>query len=74
MKKKFKELLDIADTLLGPNGCPWDKEQTISTLKKYVLEEAGELIEAIDNEDTENIIEEAGDLLYTIIFISLSIT
>ena len=66
----FNNLLTIAKTLLGPNGCPWDHKQTFESLKKYVLEEAHELAEAIENRDDLNILEEAGDLLYIIIFIA----
>ena len=65
----MKRLLDIADTLLGPNGCPWDKKQTLQNLQRYLLEEAHETIEAIDEEDFSKIKEEIGDLIYTIVFI-----
>ncbi len=68
---EFEELLKIMETLRDPDtGCPWDKVQTEKTLKEYILEEAYELIEAIDKEDTENIKEELGDLLLQIVFIS----
>ena len=67
---KFKDLLDIADILLGEKGCPWDKKQTISSIKNFFKEEAEELVLAIDKKDEKNIIEEAGDLLYSIIFLS----
>ncbi len=66
---KFDELWHLADTLLGPNGCPWDKKQTENTLQVFILEEAYELLEAIDEKDNKKIIEEAGDLLYTVIFL-----
>lgn len=61
--KNFQYLRDIIATLRGPNGCPWDKKQTHSSLKKYLLEEAYELLEAIDEQDEEHIIEELGDIL-----------
>ena len=48
---EFSELLKILDRLLGPDGCPWDKEQNLFTLQAYLLEEAHELIEAIDQGD-----------------------
>jgi uncharacterized protein YabN with tetrapyrrole methylase and pyrophosphatase domain len=67
---EFKELLDIADRLLGPKGCPWDKEQTFFTLQPYLLEEMHELLEAIDMEDPSKISEELGDVLYALIFIA----
>ena len=67
---KFDELLQICDTLLGPNGCPWDKEQTLETLKPYLLEETHELLEALDLEENEKIQEELGDCFYTLIFLA----
>jgi uncharacterized protein YabN with tetrapyrrole methylase and pyrophosphatase domain len=67
--KDFDELLAIADTLLGPNGCPWDKEQTIGTLKPYILEETYELLEAIDLGEPAKMKEELGDCFYTLIFL-----
>lgn len=66
----FKDLLEIANILLGPNGCEWDKKQTFETLKVFLIEEAYELVDAIDEKNTYNILEEAGDVLYNIIFIS----
>ncbi len=68
--EEFNRLLEVADTLLGPNGCPWDKEQTIFTLQPYLLEETHELIEAIDAQDPEKIKEELGDVLYALVFIA----
>ena len=62
-------LLTIADRLLGPGGCPWDREQTLLTLQTYLLEEAHELIEAIDSNDPKKIVEELGDVLFTLVFI-----
>jgi tetrapyrrole methylase family protein/MazG family protein len=66
--KAFDELVDVARTLNGPNGCPWDLRQTFFSLQPYVLEEAHELVEAVDGQKNEEIIEELGDLLYTVIF------
>lgn len=68
--KSFDDLLKLADILLGENGCPWDKKQTIFTLQKHLIEEAHEVIEAIDSKDYDHIKEELGDLLYSIIFIA----
>lgn len=65
---KFDSLLRIAEQLLGPNGCPWDQKQTFLSLQPYVLEEAHEVIEAVDADDDRKMIEELGDLLYTIVF------
>lgn len=63
-------LIEIADKLLGPNGCSWDKEQTLFTLQPYLLEETHELIEAIDSEDVKKIVDEVGDVLFALVFIS----
>jgi tetrapyrrole methylase family protein/MazG family protein len=53
----------VVDRLLGPNGCPWDIEQTHSSLKKYLLEEAYEVLDAIDSGSVGKLKEELGDLL-----------
>lgn len=66
----FKKLLNISDRLLGPNGCPWDLEQTPLTLRESILEEVYEIIEAIDLENDTHLIEELGDLLYNIVFLA----
>ncbi len=65
---EFNELLEVAEKLLSPEGCPWDQKQTFLSLQPYVLEEAHEVIEAVDKGDDRQIVEELGDLLYTIIF------
>lgn len=67
--KEFDQLLELADILLGPNGCPWDREQTFLTLQPYILEEAHEVLEAIDTQDPNKISEETGDLFYALIFL-----
>jgi len=64
----FKKLVDIMKKLRSNNGCPWDKEQTHKSLKPYLIEESYEVIEAIDNKDTESLKEELGDLLLQPIF------
>ena len=64
----FQELLNIMEKLRGDKGCPWDKEQTRESLKPFILEEAYELIEAIESGDPENMKEELGDLLFQIVF------
>ncbi len=63
MLKNFSKLREIIAVLRGPNGCPWDKEQTHETLKKYLIEETYEVIEAIDSGDIDHLIEELGDVL-----------
>lgn len=65
--KRFSKLRHIIAELRGPNGCPWDQKQTHESLKKYVIEEAYELIEAINEEDTDHIVEELGDVLLQVL-------
>jgi tetrapyrrole methylase family protein/MazG family protein len=64
----FQKLLNIMEKLRGDGGCPWDKEQTRESLKPFILEEAYELIEAIESGDPEKMKEELGDLLFQIVF------
>ncbi|WP_066074248.1 nucleoside triphosphate pyrophosphohydrolase [Neobacillus soli] len=61
--KDFSKLRAIIAELRGPNGCPWDKEQTHESLKKYLIEETYEVIEAIDKGDIDHLVEELGDVL-----------
>ena len=61
--KEFSTLREIISELRGPDGCPWDKKQTHFSLKKYLIEEAYELLDAIDNDDIDNMVEELGDVL-----------
>lgn len=65
--KDFAKLREIIATLRGPNGCPWDLKQTHQSLKKYLIEEAYEVIEAIDEEDYDHLIEELGDVLLQVL-------
>lgn len=74
-KKDLSYLTDIMATLRGPDGCPWDKEQTLKTLAPHTLEEAYEVLHALDTIDIEkgtgdfkNLKEELGDLLFQIVF------
>lgn len=64
----FDALLNVTETLLGSKGCLWSQKQTFQSLQPYVLEEAHEVIEAVDLDDDRKIVEELGDLLYTIVF------
>jgi len=64
----YEDFLGIMTTLLGEGGCPWDREQTHTTLRQYVIEEAYEAVEAINNDDMKNLCEELGDLLLQIVF------
>lgn len=64
----FRELVQVMATLRGPHGCPWDRQQTHQTLKKYLLEETYETLEAIDSQDPAKLCDELGDLLLQIVF------
>jgi tetrapyrrole methylase family protein/MazG family protein len=66
--EQFKRLLEIMATLRGPDGCPWDKAQDHKSLKPYLIEEAYEVLDAIDSEDPDKLAEELGDLLLHIVF------
>lgn len=59
---------DLMDRLLGPDGCPWDRAQTLDSLRPYVIEEAHEVLEALDDDDPEEHRRELGDLLFQIVF------
>lgn len=64
----FERLLDIMARLRGPDGCPWDRDQTRASLKPYLIEEAYEVLEALDSVDTSHLEEELGDLLFQVVF------
>jgi tetrapyrrole methylase family protein/MazG family protein len=64
----WNELVAVMARLRGPGGCPWDREQTHASLKKYIVEEAYEVLEAIDGGDPSALAEELGDLLLQIVF------
>lgn len=66
--ERFHELVDIMTRLLAPDGCPWDREQTMQTLQPFLIEEAYEVLEAIDANDPREHCEELGDLLFQIVF------
>ena len=61
-------LVGVMRRLLAPDGCPWDREQSFETLRKYALEEACEVIDAIDSGDRAALREELGDLLLQVVF------
>ncbi|HVP67857.1 MAG TPA: nucleoside triphosphate pyrophosphohydrolase, partial [Anaeromyxobacteraceae bacterium] len=66
--RAVERLLDIMARLRAPGGCPWDREQTLDTLRPYLLEETYEVLEAIDEGDPSAHREELGDLLLQIVF------
>lgn len=67
---EFQRLIDIVARLRAPDGCPWDREQTIDSLKPYVLEETYEVLEAIDAHDHAGLCEELGDFLFEAVFVA----
>ncbi len=64
----FESLLDIMARLRSPQGCPWDREQTATSLKPFLVEETYEVLEAIESRSAEAVREELGDLLFQVIF------
>ncbi|MFH1469379.1 MAG: MazG nucleotide pyrophosphohydrolase domain-containing protein [Pseudomonadota bacterium] len=66
----LRDLLEVIATLRGPEGCPWDRAQTGRSLIPYLVEEAYELVEAIEQEDAAAQCAEAGDLLYLLLLIA----
>lgn len=67
---ELEKLLLLMARLRGPEGCPWDREQTMSSLRPFILEEAYELVEAINGGEMESIREELGDLLLEVVFVN----
>src|SRR6266545_7141270 len=67
---EFSRLVDIMAALRAPDGCPWDREQTIDTLKPFVLEETYEVLEAIDHHDHAELCEELGDFVFEAVFLA----
>jgi MazG family protein len=66
--ESFPKLVEVMRRLLGPDGCPWDREQTLESLRPYVIEEAYEVVDAIDKGDPDELREELGDLALQIVF------
>jgi len=70
MKKTFDDLVELTAHLRSPEGCPWDKEQDLMSIRNYIIEEAFEVIQAIESESLDDMIEEFGDLLLQVVFAS----
>src|ERR1700687_4896445 len=66
----FEELLRIIRTLRSPEGCPWDREQTLQSLTHFVLEEAYEVVDAIECNDSDALKEEIGDHVFEGVFLA----
>ncbi len=67
---EIERLVDLISRLRAPDGCPWDREQTMPDLRAYLLEEAHEVADAIDRRDLSDLRGELGDLLFQIVFLS----
>ncbi|HUU35678.1 MAG TPA: nucleoside triphosphate pyrophosphohydrolase, partial [Vicinamibacterales bacterium] len=67
---RFDELVRIMRALRAPGGCPWDREQTLGSLRPFVLEETYELLDALDRNDIGSLQEELGDVLYEAVFLA----
>lgn len=66
--EEFKKLLAVSQHLMGPQGCPWDREQTIVSMRGSLLEETYEVLETVDEGDDVHLAEELGDLFYNVLF------
>ena len=67
---RFDRLVEIMRTLRAPGGCPWDREQTLASLRPFVLEETYEVLEAIESGTADELREELGDYLYEAVFLA----
>src|SRR3954468_22754536 len=65
----YPSLVALMQRLLGEGGCPWDREQSMESLRRYVLEEACEVIDAVDEGDRGHLQEELGDLALQVVFL-----
>ncbi len=70
MNAGFSDLISIVKKLRGKDGCPWDKEQSIEDWARYLLDEAREVVEAVENKDYDNLKEELGDVLFLVVMMS----
>lgn len=70
LNRSLSELMELVETLRGPDGCPWDAKQTDDTIKMYLLEEAYEVADAIEKGSSQETCQELGDLLFQIIFLA----
>ncbi|MEJ2366670.1 MAG: MazG nucleotide pyrophosphohydrolase domain-containing protein, partial [Deltaproteobacteria bacterium] len=68
--REFERLLDLLTRLRAEDGCPWDREQTPATIKRYLLEEVYEVVDAVDHETPDQVAEELGDLIFMALFLA----
>ena len=66
----LRDFVALITFLRSPDGCPWDREQTLRSLARFVLEEAAEVVDAIEREDADGLREEVGDLLFEGVFLA----
>ncbi len=66
----FEKLIRIIDALRGEKGCPWDREQTPETVKRYLVEEAYEAVSEVENKNSQGVMEELGDLIFMTLFMA----
>lgn len=66
--EEFEKLVEVMTRLRASDGCPWDREQTHESLKKYLIEEVYEFIDAVDSKDTDGMRDELGDILLQVVF------
>src|SRR4029079_3226117 len=69
-KRSFDDLVHLMKTLRGPDGCTWDRKQSLPDLNTFVIEEDYDVLDAIDREDRQSLMEEIGDLLLESVFIA----
>ena len=69
-KNIFAAFCETVTRLRAPDGCPWDRKQTIPSIKKYIREECDELLEAMDNGDPDHLCEEIGDVLFLLVLLA----
>lgn len=69
-KYTFQEFTEIIAALRAPGGCPWDRQQTFETMKKYLENETREVFQAVDSHDPDNLCEELGDVLLEVLLYS----
>ncbi|MEX2269907.1 MAG: MazG nucleotide pyrophosphohydrolase domain-containing protein, partial [Vicinamibacterales bacterium] len=68
--ERFRTLIEIMQALRGPGGCPWDRKQTLQSLRPFVLEETYEVLDAIDRGDVDALCAELGDFLFEAVFLA----
>jgi tetrapyrrole methylase family protein / MazG family protein len=68
--KEFEGLMDLMARLRAEDGCPWDREQTPATIKRYLLEEVYEVVDAVDRQASDQVADELGDLIFMAIFLA----